>query len=187
MTVLMHDALAELPADDIRLWDKGGLATLLYADDTLLMGVSKDAVQRFLEAVENQGSKYGLELHWDKFQLLQIRCNHSIKNKAGENIKQKASMVYLGTTMSADGTILQELSRRLGAAWGEFNKLARLWKHTSLCRSRKAEIFQAVVATKLLYGLSAAWLNVAERRRIDGFQARCVRKLTFQGFRIELF
>ena len=76
MTVLLHDALAELPADDHRLWDKGGWATLLYADDTLLMGVSACAVQRFLEAVEIQGSKYGLDLHWDKVQLLQIRCNH---------------------------------------------------------------------------------------------------------------
>merc|ERR1711904_200515 len=42
---------------------------------------------------------------------------------------------------------------------------------------RKAQIFQAVIASKLLYGLSTAWLNTAEQRRLNGFQARCLRRV----------
>ena len=37
--------------------------------------------------------------------------------------------------------------------------------------------FQAVIVSKLLYGLSSSWLNAAKRRRLDGFQARCLRKI----------
>ena len=41
--------------------------------------------------------------------------------------------------------------------------------------SRKIEIFEAMVVSKLLYGLSSAWLNVAEMRRLNGFHCRCLR------------
>ena len=39
-------------------------------------------------------------------------------------------------------------------------------------------IFDSCVVTRLMYGLQSAWLNQAERRRIDGFHARCLRCCT---------
>merc|ERR1712224_287870 len=42
---------------------------------------------------------------------------------------------------------------------------------------RKVQCFQAVISSKLLYGLSSAWLNEAEQRRLNGFQARCLRRI----------
>ena len=75
MSVLMDDAVAMLPACDKELWQQGSLAELLYADDTLLLGISPGSVERFLAAVSQAGSRYGLELHWGKLQLLQVRCD----------------------------------------------------------------------------------------------------------------
>ena len=54
------------------------------------------------------------------------------------------------------------------SAWAEFYKLSQLWSHTTLTASKKIQIFQAVVSKGVLYGLSSAWLNAAERRRLDG-------------------
>ena len=51
MTVVMEDAVAQLSADDKKLHDSGALASILYADDTLLVGVSTDSLQRYLAAV----------------------------------------------------------------------------------------------------------------------------------------
>ena len=84
-------------------------------------------------------------------------------------------MTYLGAAIYADGHIKSELNRRLGAAWAEFCKLSRLWKHSSLSRGRKMQIFNAKIVTGLLYSLNSAWLNVAEIRRLSGFQSRCLR------------
>ena len=42
---------------------------------------------------------------------------------------------------------------------------------------RKVQIFDACISAKLLYGLHAACLNQAERRRLDGFHARCLRRI----------
>ena len=60
---------------------------------------------------------------------------------------------------------------------GVFKGLQALWKHTQVTRTRKVQIFQAVVASRLLYGLASAWLNTADRRRLDGFQSRCLRTI----------
>ena len=38
-------------------------------------------------------------------------------------------------------------------------------------------ISPAIIMTKLLYGLSGAWFKAAERRRLDGFQNRCLRSI----------
>ena len=33
------------------------------------------------------------------------------------------------------------------------------------------------MTSKVMYSLNSAWLNKAERRRLDGFQARCLRRI----------
>ena len=38
--------------------------------------------------------------------------------------------------------------------------------------------FQSVKTSRLMYGLSSAWWNVTDQRRLDGFQARCLRRIT---------
>lgn len=86
-------------------------------------------------------------------------------------------MVYLGAALHNDGCVRNELTRKFGRAWAEFIKLVRLWQHTSLSLRRKIEIFQAVVTSQVMYGLSSAWLTKADQRRLNGFQARCLRVL----------
>ena len=38
-------------------------------------------------------------------------------------------------------------------------------------------LFNALVVPRLMYALQVAWLNKAERRKLDGFQNRCIRSL----------
>ena len=94
----------------------------------------------------------------------------------GVVIAPTTSMMYLGSTLWTDGNVHSELNRRLGMAWADFNKLTRLWSHTSIPRRRKVEVFQATIMTGLMYGLSTLWLNVGDQRRLDCFQARCLRR-----------
>jgi hypothetical protein len=177
MTVVMEDAEAKLCEEDKEMHSRGALASFLYADDTLLVGVSTESLQRFLDTVAESGMRCGLKLHWDKFQLIQIRCDGEVQTQDHRSITKKASMSYLGTVINGDGTLQNELNSKLGTAWSDFSKLERLWRHTSLSTKRKLEVFQAVITSRLLNGLSSAWLHVKEQRQIDGFQARCLRRI----------
>ena len=150
---------------------------LLYAYDTLIIGTEEAQLQQFLDAVAHAGSLYGMELHRSKFQLIQVNRVYTLRTPGGDEIPAKQLMSYLGAAIYADGGVKSELNQTSGAAWGDFSKLNRLWKHAVLPATKKIRILQAVVTGKLLYGLSSAWLNEAEVRRLDGFYCRCLRAI----------
>jgi hypothetical protein len=177
MTVVMADAVSMLPDADKELVDKHELAALLYADDTLLIGVHQDKVEKILAAIEQSGANFGLELHANKFHLLNIRCQQPVRYTDGRAIQAEEELVYLGALISNDGRIRRELVRRLGTAHADFRALSQIWRHASINRRRKVEIYNATIVSKLTYGLATAWLNTAERRRLNGFQNRCLRKI----------
>ena len=98
-----------------------------------------------------------------------------LRGPDGGDIQGKNAMTYLRCLLSADGRSTGELSIRLGCAWADFQKLVQLWKHTALTLAWKLRAFSAIIASQVLHGLSTAWLNVSDRRKLDGFQARCLR------------
>ena len=63
MTVAMEDAVVELGDEDKDQHRRGALASILYADDTLLVSASPQSLQNFLDAVAKSGARCGLKLH----------------------------------------------------------------------------------------------------------------------------
>ena len=171
MSVVMHDAKAQVNPIGNYLGD------LLYADDTLLIGSNAVDVERYLAEIAKAGAEYGLQLHMGKCQLLSVGNLFSIRAPYGTVIESKESMIYLGALLSADGRARGELNRRLGAAQSDFQALSRVWRHSALSRQRKIELLKAMVESKLMYGLSSLWLSKPERRKLDGFQNRCLRRI----------
>ena len=78
MTVLMRDAASSLSAPSRAAYDRGDLADIVYADDTLLLATSDHCLQEFLATVADAGALYGMELHRGKFQPLEVQCHASI-------------------------------------------------------------------------------------------------------------
>jgi len=177
MTAVMHDAVSFLPPDARAAYDRGDLADVVYADDTLLLGANAKHIEVFLRAVAAAGRAHGLELHEDKFQLLQVRCSPVVKNNNQDQIASRASMTYLGASLASDGRVGSELSRRIGAAKGDFRSLSKVWRHSSLTTARKLIAYSALVESRLIYGLSTGSFTKAELRRLDGFQAKCLRTI----------
>ena len=177
MTVLMHDAVSNLDVSSSAAYNRGGLADIVYADDTLLLASSDHRLQEFLSKVADAGRLYGMELRWDKFQLLEVQCRASILTPTGERIEAKPGIDYLGSVLSHDGLPGHELGRRIGMAKADFLQLQKVWKHFALPTIRKIQIYKALIESKLMYSLSCLCLSAAERRRLDGFQNRCLRRI----------
>ena len=171
MTVLLTDAKHVLGpvADEVN--------DLVYADDTLVVAAGEDRAADYMRAISDAGANYGLRYNWRKLEVLPVRCQASISKPDGQPVVQKESIVYLGAVLSSNGNIDAELSRRLGAARSEFDKLARIWSHSTLSAYKKVNIFNACVISKLLYSLHTAWLKKTELSKLDAFQACCLRKV----------
>ena len=62
-------------------------------------------------------------------------------------------------------------------AKADFDALNRFWKHAHLACAKKLQIFSACVVSLLMYSLHTAWLCKADLRKLDAFQARCLRSI----------
>ena len=59
----------------------------------------------------------------------------------------------------------------------DFRKLQAVWSHSNVPLKSKLLYFQSMVVSKLEYGLATCWLVTSQRRRVDGFYVRCLRRI----------
>ena len=52
-----------------------------------------------------------------------------------------------------------------------------MWSHAGVSLHEKLQKFDSLVLARLAYGLCTQWLVTSQRRRLDGFVARCLRRL----------
>ena len=108
MSVLLHDAVGTLSDAAKIAYNRGDLADVVYADDTLLMGADEKNLQKLLTSIADIGGQYGMEFHWSKFQLIQIHHEYHLRTPTGVAIPAKELLSYLGVNIYADGGIKSE-------------------------------------------------------------------------------
>jgi hypothetical protein len=86
-------------------------------------------------------------------------------------------MQYLGSVLHGDGQSTHEVNRRIAIARADFDSLCKVWTRAPLSWKRKLHIYVALVESKLLYAMASLALTVAQQRRLNGFQNRCLRKV----------
>ncbi|CAE8629014.1 unnamed protein product [Polarella glacialis] len=179
MTVLFHDVdnHPTVCAANAASHHRGFVVTdVLYADDTLLVDSDECRLQACLDCIIALGCEYGLTLNWDKTVLLRIRHEGSVKGPGGLEAKSQDSAIYLGGLLNTSGAATSELTRRMGEAWGSLVKLESVWKHANITSDRKHLLLKSLIFPKLMYGLESVWLFVADRRRLNSFHVKCLRK-----------
>ena len=87
------------------------------------------------------------------------------------------SLVHLGATIYANGKFGCEGARKIGAAATTFKTLELVWKHASVSTARKLQLFDSLIQSRLKYAVASAWLLKSDLRRMDGFQATCLRRI----------
>ena len=130
-----------------------------------------------MATVMHCGSQYGLQIRWTKVNYVPVCSEQSIRNPAGQLIPPKEAMMYRGSTIHGGGRYGCEISRKIGAAKEAFRFLHNIWKHGGISKQRKVQLFDALIISKLQYATASAWLLKGELRRLDGFQAQCLRQI----------
>ena len=177
MTVMMADAVTLLSPRARDAYERGDLCDLVYADDTLLLGTNSAFVNEYVRAVARAGETLGMTLHWDKFQLLSVKSQPTISTPAGVRIDSADKLCYLGATLSDDGLVDSEITRKIGVARSDFRHLSRIWRHSSLPRGRKIQFYASLIESKLLYSLASTCMTSSQIRRLNAFQNQCLRSI----------
>ena len=99
-------------------------------------------------------------------------------NIDGELVEFVPSFTYLGSIISADGSIEAEITSRIGKAGGAMKRLSNApWKRRCISRQTKLRMYRALVFSVLLYGSETWNLTIRDCNRLNAFDMSCVRRL----------
>ena len=152
---------------------------IVYADDTICVSTDTKAMNQFLKDIEEEGEKYGLKLNKGRCELLTTSLNADIKFKDGIKVPRKPEVTYLGCQINQYSNISQEISKRIMICMTILKKLLVdiFWRLCDVKIAFKITVLDAVIRSKLLYGIDSAQLTPSNQRRIEVFQLKGLRKI----------
>ena len=142
--------------------DAKRLRKLDYADDICLLSSYVDEMQRMVDTLVREGNKIGLTINTARTELMKIRTEGprsvSMENS---NLKEVNSFVYLDFRLCSDGDKKSETNILTGKASYTFNCFSKVWREDRLSIATKLKLFNAIVASVLLYDCDS-WKGLQE-------------------------
>ena len=150
---------------------------ILYADDTIVFSASAEALQEYVQAIEAEGARYGMKLNRRKCEAMCIRGTDKIHFADGTMVPPHNEAKYLGCMLNDKGDPKREINKRLAECYLVWKRLAEFWKHSDCSVAEKLVVYDAVVRSKLIYGLESVQVNDSLKSKIDAFQLKGLRQI----------
>ncbi len=147
------------------------MQTTQYASQEVLKAMSN-----FIKTIEEEGIKYGMKLNKTKCELITNNNNSRIHFPDNTPVKRQTAATYLGCEVGRTNTTRQENSKRFAATMATMKKLDLFWRHSDCPTHVKVYTADAVLRTKLSYGIESAQLIPSVLARKETFQLKVFRK-----------
>ena len=148
-----------------------------YADDTIIVSQSLEACEQLIELTETFSEQYGLRLNKAKCVNMNMNADGEQAFANGEAIKIEKETMYLGNQLNFKADPNAEVTQKLQEVQRTLFRMQDYWKAAEASPKWKVLIFEAVLKSKLLYGLETTQLTNKCIKRIDAFQIRGLRKI----------
>ena len=146
-----------------------------HANDTTLIGESKE-LKRLLMKVKEESEKVGLKLNIQKTKIMASGPISSWQID-GETMETVTDFIFGGSKITADGDCSHEIKRHLLLGRKVMTNLDSTLKSRDITLPTKVPQVKAMVFPLVMYGCESWTIKKAERRRIDGFELWCWRRL----------
>ena len=140
---------------------------LRYAEDTNLMAESEE-LKSLLIKVKEESEKVGLKLN---IQKTKIRASGPITSWQidGEAMEKVTDLIFLGSTITADGDCSHEIKKYLLLRRKVMTNLDSILKHRHITLPTKVRLVKAMVFPVVMYQFESWTIKKADCRRIDAF------------------
>ena len=177
MTAMFHDVETEASR---RKHEKRVLNTnfdeILYADDTICVSTDTREINERLAAIEKHGRRYGLKLNKDKCETM-THANANVRFADGTKVQRREEVKYLGCVLNMRADTSSEVKARISTCMAIMHKMDLFWRKAECPIRWKVLVFDAVIRSKLLYGLETAMLTDSAQRKLNVFQLKGLRKI----------
>nr|VZI36708.1 unnamed protein product [Spirometra erinaceieuropaei] len=159
---------------------------LLFADDCALNTTSEEEMQRSMDLFSAACENFGLVINIQKTVVMhQPPPNSATAPNAppqisvnGTQLQVVENFPYLGSTLSRNTKIDDEVANRISKASQAFGRLqSTVWNRHGLQLSTKLKMSKAVILPTLLYGAETWTVYAKQARRLNHFHLSCLRRI----------
>ena len=154
-----------------------------FADDAAVYAPSRDAFERATAKLIDTASSWGLTVSMKKTKGMAVG-NHTddsntlLMQVPGGQIDMVNDFTYLGSTITRDGEVNQDVKLRIGKAARAFGCLQKaMFQNKRFSVETKRRAYTAAVMSVLLYGSETLAIKAESVRRLTSFHNRCIRSM----------
>ena len=156
---------------------------LLFADDCALNAVSEADMQRSVNLFSSACTNFGLSINTKKTEVLHqpapgrpyVEPNITVN---GQRLNTVHRFTYLGSTLSQNVTIDDEVNVRIARASSTFGRLyPNVWNRRGITIQTKLKVYRAVVLPTLLYACETWTVYQRHARKLNHFHITSLRKI----------
>jgi hypothetical protein len=135
------------------------------SDDTIIFSTDAFTIEKLLHKIEECAEPYGLKLNHNKCESICTGPHYKYKTNTKTNhfINKRKEAKPLGCKLNYESNIRAELAKRKATCNHVWRKLENFWKHSNTSDTKKLHVYNAVITSKLLYGLESA--NLTDRMK----------------------
>ena len=178
--IFLEKIMQETLEDHVTSISIGGrpICNLRFADDIDLMGGSNNELQDLTNKLANRAGAYGMEISAEKSKTMVNSTNDISANITlnGEPLEEVNQFMYLGATLSKDGTSAAEIRIRVAQATAAMARLDRIWK-SKIGFPTKYKLFKSLVISIVLYGCESWTLMADSEKKVQAFENKSLRRL----------
>ena len=155
----------------------------LFADDCALNASTESDMQSSVDKFAKACTDFGLTISTKKTEVLHqpapgreyVPPSITVN---GESLKNVDRFTYLGSTLSQNTTIDDEVNTRIARASVAYGRLqSTVWNRRGIALQTKLKVYRAVILPTLLYACETWTVYQRHARKLNHFHTTCLRRL----------